>query len=157
MTKEQKKAIADRLAELEDAAGRLTPDIVIADARKASSPLHSCFEWNDGKAARAWRIEQARELIRSVMVIVTTDNRAIEIVRYVRDPDQESDEQGYVSTAKLITDKDRARVALVEEFARAAAALRRARDLAQAFGLAGEVEKIEARIERVSKRVEALA
>lgn len=154
-TKAHQEAARARLAELETKGkGRLTPDMVVADARRPASPLHSFFEWDDGKAAQAWRIEQARDLIRTVMVVVTTDKRSVSVVAYIRDPDQEAGDQGYVSTLRLMNDKDRARSALVEEFSRAAAVMRRARELAVAFSLQDETDRITRRIETVKKRAE---
>jgi hypothetical protein len=51
--------------------GVLRPRAVVLWAYShKNSALHSQFEWNDGKAAEAYRIWQARELIRcSVLVI----------------------------------------------------------------------------------------
>lgn len=43
---------------------------VVDAARPKESPLHRFFEWDNGKAARKFRIEQARWLVRSVRVVV---------------------------------------------------------------------------------------
>lgn len=50
--------------------GRLTAEDVVEDARPEDSPLHPAFEWNDDVAAEKWRAEQARYLIRSLVVRV---------------------------------------------------------------------------------------
>lgn len=50
--------------------GLLMPEMVVDAARPVSSPLHSRFEWNDGKAAEAYRIWQARQLIRVCVEVV---------------------------------------------------------------------------------------
>ena len=55
--------------------GRLTPDQVLADARKKRSPLHPCFEWDDTAAAEAYRLVQARFLMRTVVVIFETNDK----------------------------------------------------------------------------------
>ena len=47
--------------------GLLMPETVVEAARSKSSPLHSRFEWNNGRAAEAYRIWQARQLIRVVV------------------------------------------------------------------------------------------
>lgn len=44
--------------------GILRPADVVFAARSKSSPLHDWFEWDDGKAADEYRLEQARRLIR---------------------------------------------------------------------------------------------
>lgn len=49
--------------------GRLTPELVVSDASDAHSPLHLAFEWNDQAAASAYRMDQARYLLRSVMIM----------------------------------------------------------------------------------------
>lgn len=49
--------------------GRLTTQAVIITARKKRSVLHRHFEWDDTIAAEAHRHEQARHLIRSVLVV----------------------------------------------------------------------------------------
>lgn len=55
--------------------GELTPQDVVADARNPNSPLHSFFEWNDGAAAEAYRLGQARGLIRAVVAVYVQDDK----------------------------------------------------------------------------------
>lgn len=54
--------------------GELTPEDVLEDAKHGNSPLHSFFEWSDTEAARQYRLQQARGLIRSVVAIYTRDD-----------------------------------------------------------------------------------
>lgn len=54
--------------------GKLIQAHVIDAARSNNSPLHSCFEWDNTKAAHQWRLEQAGQLIRSLVVIVEQEN-----------------------------------------------------------------------------------
>lgn len=68
-----------RLSELEETHGAITPLIIVEDAKDKASPLHAYFEWNNRKAAEAYRIEQAKLLIRSIAtIIVETTNRGME-------------------------------------------------------------------------------
>lgn len=53
---------------------RLTPRVVVDDARPLDAPLHPCFEWDDLKAAELHRENQARALIRSVRVVTQERN-----------------------------------------------------------------------------------
>jgi len=48
--------------------GILRPADVVEAALNPKSPLHGCFEWDDDKAAKQYRLEQARKLIREVRV-----------------------------------------------------------------------------------------
>lgn len=51
-----------------DHKGVITPDIVLKEAKKKTSPLHTYFEWDDSEAAKSYRLIQAGNLIRSVKV-----------------------------------------------------------------------------------------
>ena len=143
MTPEQREAVKKRLIEIEEEnGGRLTPDAVVRDAKRKDSPLHSCFEWDVKKAAAAHWIEQARDLITSIRIVVKTERTNVSAVYYVRDPAAKSGEQGYVSVTKVRTDADMAREVLVAEFGRVADMLRRARELAAALEAQSEVEAL---------------
>lgn len=140
MTKEKKDQIRQRLAELEKkGGGRLTPDAVVEDAKKATSPLHDQFEWDKGKASYAHWLYQARTLITSVMVVTQTETKTVTSVYYVRDPNAAGNEQGYVSVPTLRSDEDSARAALVEAFSAVGDMLRRARQLAAVLEMDDEV------------------
>lgn len=67
--------VREVLVEIHDSYGRLTPPIVIETAKKKSSPLHDCFEWDDEKAGHAYRLKQARDLIRSVHVTIIQNDK----------------------------------------------------------------------------------
>lgn len=147
MDRETKRVIADRLAQIEQLCeGRLTPDAVVADARDETSPLHSLFEWSDERAAHQFRLDQARRLIRSVRVEVKTSTRIVSTVRYVRDPEAERAEQGYIDVVKLRTDEQRARLAVRAELERVESLLERARDVARALEREEELDALIARV-----------
>jgi hypothetical protein len=58
----------ERLEEIRK-RGKLTPQAVLADAKSEKSPLHPCFEWDNGVAAEKYRLEQAGQLLRSIEVV----------------------------------------------------------------------------------------
>jgi hypothetical protein len=143
MTKDQREAVRVRLGELElSNGGRLTPSMVVQDAKDPASPLHDYFQWDERKAAEAYWLEQARDLITSVRVVMTTDQRSVDVVYYVRDPSAQTDEQGYVSVPTLRSESEMAREALVSEFTHVADRLRRARQLAEVLGAADDVDAL---------------
>ena len=51
--------------------GQLTAEAVVSASIEPSSPLYAAFEWNNKRAANLWRLEQARYIIRSIVVSVT--------------------------------------------------------------------------------------
>lgn len=56
------------LYHIEKRDGGVRPAAVLRAAKADSSPIHPWFEWDDRTAAGRWREEQARHLIRSVVV-----------------------------------------------------------------------------------------
>lgn len=62
--------IGERLERIrEGRGGFITPDAVVQIAENHDDPLHALFEWNDAKAAHAYRIDTARSVIADVMVV----------------------------------------------------------------------------------------
>jgi hypothetical protein len=58
-----------------ESGGRLTPPAVVEEARNRRNPLHRYFEWNDKTAAEAYRLDQARELIRIIQIEDTDSDK----------------------------------------------------------------------------------
>jgi len=138
------------LAELEDADGTVTATRVVDAARDIDHPFHSRFEWDDTIASEKFRQQQARTLIRSIRYVTRTDHSVVRSVRYVRSPDAEPREQRYVSVVRLRQDEDAARSALVAEFARVAALLRRAKDLSQTLGLSDQIDAVIGHVDELA-------
>lgn len=49
--------------------GKLTPPAIVEASKPARAPLHPCFEWDNSKAGKEWRLHQARNLIRVVHAV----------------------------------------------------------------------------------------
>lgn len=153
MTKEKRQAIQERLLQLEDENGRLTPESVLEDARDPESPLHDQFEWDTDKAAHRYWLDQARTIITSVRVVTKTEKSIVSTVYYTRDPSAGPHEQGYRSVPRLRTDADAAREAIVQEFTRVADLLRRARELAIALSVEDQVDVLLTDVVRLQRIV----
>jgi hypothetical protein len=145
------QAVGDRLEELQAANGqRLTPRVVVDDARDPQSPLHPCFEWDDLRAAELHREQQARRVLSAIRVVVTpkTENTPAQIVRayvhlvehigIVRQP-------VYVPIAQVQDNTDLYRAALREARAQLVALQRHYADIrAIADLLAEPIEELDA-------------
>jgi hypothetical protein len=134
----------DAIVALESKQGKLEPDQIINEAVKEDSPLHYYFEWDDEKAGQAHRLDQARELIRRVKIVVTYEETEIKTVRYIRDVETAGDEQGYIAVRRIKTKNVGA--TLVEELERVNALLMRALTFAMVREEAlpeGTIRKIE--------------
>ena len=150
MARSDVEAFLNRLAGKH--GGHLTPEMVVDAARPKDSPIHGHFEWDSKKAAYAHWLYQARALIRSVHIEVTTTQMSVRAPAFVRDPAMAGDRQGFVSVAQLRDDEDLAREAVVAEFSRASAALERAKAVAAALDLTSEIERIQDDIGVLSER-----
>jgi hypothetical protein len=151
---EKRDAVRIRVDEIAGRnAGRIKLEDVIEDARNEESPLHDYFTWDDAKAAHKQRLDEARTLLRSINVPYEFNLTEHQVIAYVRDPAKPEKENGYISTVVLRTDHDLARAALVEEFSRAAAAMRRAIEVAKALDLYDEVAAQLDAIEALKARV----
>lgn len=47
----------------------VTPEKVVEIAASEDSELHKCFEWDDTQAARKYRLDQARQVIRNIVYV----------------------------------------------------------------------------------------
>jgi len=63
---------------------KLTPVLLIKEAKKKKSPLHDYFEWNNDKASDKYRLYQARQLIKNIEVtIILEDDEPIVVPQSV--------------------------------------------------------------------------
>jgi len=83
--------VGPHLSALQEAQGGLTPDAVVADAADPDSPLHEAFEWDDAVAGAAYRLTQARYVLRSLVVSTESVNDGRPI-RYFVNVEGEKDE-----------------------------------------------------------------
>lgn len=148
--------VRDRLDALYQANGRLTPEMVVEEAKDKKSPLHDAFNWDVKAAAYQHWLDTARSIIRSVRLV----SHEVEVItlrtpHYVRDASLNGNEQGYVSVADLRKNPDQARESLRLEFNRIQGALERARSIATAFGLDNELESMLAHLIRLREQVAA--
>jgi hypothetical protein len=85
--------------------GRLNPAIVVDKARPANAPLHPCFEWDDRRAAEAYRVDQAKHIIRSVEVIIEESDEQPKATRAFVSVVRE-DDRSYTSIAHAMSVAD---------------------------------------------------
>lgn len=87
-----------------NAGGILKAEDVVRSAEEISSPLHNYFEWDDSEAAVQWRLQQARQLIRYVVVLPPKDSTPISAYVSLRD-DRVHEGGGYRAIAEVMSDE----------------------------------------------------
>ncbi len=74
--KEKAQIYGERLEEISSKnKGKITPTLVIDDAKNIKSPFHDYFEWNNDKASEQYRLHQARSLINHVVEVVVIEGK----------------------------------------------------------------------------------
>lgn len=75
-----KETVQEKLTKILERDGCIKASAVVKEAKPKKSPIHDCFEWDDGKAADEHRLWQARHLIRvTVVPYEGEDNRLVHI------------------------------------------------------------------------------
>ena len=50
--------------------GHINPSEIVEDAKNKTSPYHNFFEWDNVKGAKLYRLQQARQLVESIVIEV---------------------------------------------------------------------------------------
>lgn len=67
----QESAIAAKvLLDIKERHGHCGAEILVAEAVAEDHPLHNKFTWEDSKAAHHWRLQEARQITRSIRIIL---------------------------------------------------------------------------------------
>lgn len=143
-----KKAVQDKLAEIYQRDGALSPAAVVDEAKDRKSPLHEHFDWDNKAAAEAHRLNQARQLIRvAVRVIPTLSNSPLR--EYVSISSLRRTGTGsYISTVDVVADEDRRAQALAD-------ALKTLQQLERRFGYLNELNVVWDALATLTTQVEA--
>lgn len=147
--------VAKRINDIaEKNGGRITAEMVVADAKKKSSPLHNLFDWDLETAAMNYWIERARTIIRSVKVEIRTTSTSINAVAYVRDPRCGNREQGYTSLQQAAKSPEDSAGVMAYELGRAEASLVRCLEIAKALNMEGEAQAALSKVVGLRKKVD---
>lgn len=97
----EERRVLERLAQQND--GLLMVDDVLEEARDPQSILHKHFQWDDDKAAEAYRKQQARQLIQKVTVTIEKAPD-VHIRAFVSLSTDQYEKGGYRMTANVLSD-----------------------------------------------------
>lgn len=90
------------LARISAAHGGLTAEILVAEAEPHDSPMHPAFTWDDIEAGTRWRLQEARNIIRSVHLVEDGEDQGC---AYAHVTVADDDETGrYLPVAEVVTD-----------------------------------------------------
>ena len=124
------KKAQEELIALQSRTGELHSLTVVNAAMDPDSSLHGYFTWDDTEAARKWRFEEARMIIRAVRIEVQVGESVVKTIGFVRDVRLPNKTEGYVATPKIR--KINYKKVIVEEMQRIMSLLSRTRLLIEA-------------------------
>ena len=99
------QVVGERLEELEQEQGSLTPQILVDDARKKKSIMHDYFEWDDTVAAEEHRKFQARMLLGEIVVEYTDESEEPREIRAFVSV-VENDNRHFTTLDRAMSDKE---------------------------------------------------
>lgn len=73
------QAVGEELEKIEV----LNAETVVKKAKKSKGALHDCFEWDDSVAGEEYRKNQARCILRSIVITVEKQNSSEEVPRMI--------------------------------------------------------------------------
>ena len=127
--------------------GNLEPKAVVDRARDPKNILHDSFEWDDSIAGEKYRIEQARALITTIYVTVSSpDGDNVTTLAYIRNPSKPLCDPGYKSITLLRDNAAASRKALAAEVRSVIALFDRAHGVAKAFGYGKKFDKVRTKL-----------
>ena len=98
--------------QIEDKEGSVTKENFLEASRPEESPTHSLFEWDDEKAAEAYRLSVSNKIIGSIHIKIVDDNNKEHSVRAFVNVSSPSEKAQYESVDLVLKDEDKRAVYL---------------------------------------------
>ncbi len=124
----------------ENDSGLVTPEQIVRHACHPENPLHRLFEWDDTKAAEQFRLEQARNILRSLVYDVEIIPGKVEEIRYTVNVMQNG-QNGYASIETALANDDLSRQVIDEASRYVQIAIKRLSQYRQMAKIVGTLEK----------------
>jgi len=94
------QVVGATLERIEQRAGLVTPELLVTECGPKEHELHHLFTWNDREAAKLRRLDEARYILRSLVVKTPHDGEVLPVRAYLATSSEES-EQAYYSLATI--------------------------------------------------------
>lgn len=98
----------EHIEHLDEIYGEVTPQILLDDSRPEDAVLHSCYEWDDGKAAERYRLHQSKMIIGNLVCVSVDDSKEYptEPVRAFVSVNDRNDKAKYRPITVALSDED---------------------------------------------------
>ena len=100
------------LEQIEERDGGVTATAFLDASRPEDAPTHSCFEWDDEKAAENWRLHQSRTTINALRVSYTNaDGEDVKVSAFIKTTDGNT-RTVYENITDALSDKEKKEIVL---------------------------------------------
>ena len=114
--KEKKTSIIQKeINRLVTVHGKITPQVLVDEAKDKGNPLHNCFEWDNSEAARKYRLMQATNMILSQKFVVELKekkNQSKGHTHYVRKLLPEYENREFKDRVEVLSEKETRKIFL---------------------------------------------
>ena len=113
---------------------------MVEESRDPAAPLHPAFEWDDKKAATAYRVEQASHIIRHIDVVIDKGNGDNSPIRAFVSVKRDED-RSYTSVLHALSDEVLRAQVLAQAWGELEAWRRRHAELAEFADIFAQIDK----------------
>jgi len=140
------------LQRIKEEHGDVYDEVIVEEAGSPTSPLHSEFEWDDPTAAHEYRRTQARQLMRSLVIVYkhpdTKEPRTVRAWEHVRTDTRKRGACNYVPIQEIMKDRPARESFMETAYRELEAWLDRWEDLEAISDLASGVGRLLSRVRR---------
>lgn len=97
--------LAHQVRKIKGRRDTVSPEDIVEAARPKGSPLHDRFTWDDTEAAHAWRIEQAKKILRVAVTVIEHKQESVTVRAFVSLPSDRGPERPYRTMESVLSDK----------------------------------------------------
>jgi hypothetical protein len=150
-------AVAAELERIEREDGKIETRRVVDAARAEDNPMHNAFTWDNEKAGDVLRLQEARQLIRAIVIVYPEQPEPQQKFFHVQYKEEEGESAGaYHPVEVVVRDVDLYASALTELTGKLVSAQQSVKDLEAAYLRSGKVSAERAKqMEAIGSHIKA--
>lgn len=99
--------LAKQVRAIKGRRATVSPEDIVEASRPKDAPLHDRFTWDDTEAARSWRLEEARKILRVAVTIIEHEQERVRVRAFVSLPSDRGPKQPFRTMEDVLSDPER--------------------------------------------------
>lgn len=140
--------VATELDAIYEEHGKVTPSLIVEDARNTERETHKLIEWDETVAAEKYRLEQARYIMRNIIIVRTEQAEIKEepkIIKFRAYEGVEVDHERYFMPMPVAISREDTRIYMLKQAMAALNAFR------QKYGMIKELSAVIDAIDNIER------